>query len=129
MSLLYFPISITLMFVLLPSSQQVQCTPCFTTTSLPAAISLHPRRLPRYSLLPSAPPCFHLLLPSSLSIVESLVGGVNLVLGSVASSLNAWLLLDCWGFPLGCVGVWPLWFMSWTLTCKHGISPEKYHSH
>ena len=56
MSLLYFPISITLMFVLLPSSQQVQGTPCFTTSSLPAAISLHPRRLPRCSLPPSAPP-------------------------------------------------------------------------
>ena len=84
---------------------------------------------PSFHVIFFAALCLHLLLPSSISIVDSLVGGVNLVLGSVASSLNAWLLLDCWEFPLGFVGVWPLWFMSWTLTCQHGMSPEKYHSH
>lgn len=87
-------------------------------TSPPVAIFLF-SGLYFYFFLPASPS-----LPSA-SLLEDWAG---LVLGGVASALNAWHLHGCWLFPLVCVGVWPLWLMAWVLNSQQEQPTQKLHS-
>ena len=42
----------------------------------------------------------------------------NNAIGGVASAINSWHFHSCWLFPVACLGVWPLWMMSWTLVAS-----------
>lgn len=70
-----------------------------------------------YFFLPTSPP------PSSL-----LGQGAGFVLRGMASALNAWLFHSCWLFPVVCLGVWPLWLMSWVLSTLREPVAVKPHS-
>lgn len=70
----------------------------------------------------------YFFLPS-LPLSSLVVEGAGLSARGVATALNAWQLHGCWLFPVLCVGVWPLWLMSWTLdTRREAAITSKPHS-
>ena len=54
----------------------------------------------------------------SFDLETALVGGVGVAGRGLVLAYNSWYFVEAWLFPVGCLGVWPVWLMGWRLTCQ-----------
>ena len=88
-----------------------------------------------FLLLSFSPPSFLILffsgylyffVPASIPFPWLIMEGASLSLEGVATALTSWMFHECWLFPVCCLGVWPLWLTSWTLSCSR-VETKKEH--